>query len=865
MKRSFITGLEGNAPVVRVPIETNDAPNVFVSVTLLRGYESSPKQFQMPEYRFGYCPLRVENSDWLLQLTVRPSATDYRPGDTVQVVTEVADMGKHPVAGAEVTLYAVDEGILSLTGYELPDPYTLFNQPRPLGVRNGLSLLNVLPEDPEELQFHNKGYLIGGGGRSGERLRKNFLACAFWKATMLTDSNGTVSASFTAPDSLTRYRVIAVAHTAHSQFGSAESAFEINKPLMIEPALPRFANLTDRIIARAVVLNQTDHQGDIAVTLQLDDKAVVVTNGAAGPPVSQTLSQTVRVAAHGSTVVEFPLQFVQTGTAQWIWRACFAQSGIDSFTDAVQSTLPVGYIAPLLSEIHLAREKGNATNLLASANPQLLEGRGTVTVSIANTRLVQLAPAISHLLHYPYGCIEQTSSSLLPWIVLNGLPGLAPFLEKPPAEMEKVIRTGIERLFSMQTSAGGLSYWPGGREPSLWGSAYGGMILALAKRRELAGPDSDFERLLNYLSQQMRDSLTSRDSFSLNAHCLALYTLALAGRAEPAYQEKLFQIRSALSAENRSLLALAILESRGPAAMVEELLNSKLRVPGQQDDWFDCDARDLAMQLLAWTRYRPADPVVDVLVAELMRTQTEGHWSTTQGNAWAVYALTEYAARVEGQLQPASGQVVWGKESEPFELGTQAAVTERAFPLTPQSGKLPLAIKNPSGHPLYLETKIEARSTVAHPPRQDRGFSVERTYARVSNDGSVQPDLKGLRVGDSVVVTLHLVAHQASHYVAIDDPLPAVLQAITPAFKSRQSGADQPAMEDFVSDFHELRNDRALFFRDDLPAGSYTVRYLARVCAAGTATAPAAKVEEMYHPDHFGITETKSISSLSLE
>ena len=68
-----------------------------------------------------------------------------------------------------------------------------------------------------------------------------------------------------------------------------------------------------------------------------------------------------------------------------------------------------------------------------------------------------------------------------------------------------------------------------------------------------------------------------------------------------------------------------------------------------------------------------------------------------------------------------------------------------------------------------------------------------------------------------------------------------------------------------MSDFREIRADRVLFFANDLPPGSYVIRYVARVRAAGTVTAPPAKAEEMYHPERFGLTETQVLVTQASE
>ena len=149
-------------------------------------------------------------------------------------------------------------------------------------------------------------------------------------------------------------------------------------------------------------------------------------------------------------------------------------------------------------------------------------------------------------------------------------------------------------------------------------------------------------------------------------------------------------------------------------------------------------------------------------------------------------------------------------------------------------------------------------------PRQDQGYAITRTYSKVEDDGTLA-ELKDARVGDRVLVTLNLDVRRRANYVAVDDPLPSVFEAINPVFKSQETRAGETLGRDWVSDHKELREDRALFFADSIYPGQYTIRYLARVRAAGTATAPAAKIEEMYHPERFGMTETVQLTSLPLK
>ncbi|MEP6670166.1 MAG: alpha-2-macroglobulin family protein [Chthoniobacter sp.] len=856
--RSFVVHLAGNAPMVEVPLLETDAPNVFVSVTLLRGAADSTKKFKAPEYRVGYCKLKVARPDAKLTVYVTPDAPSHRPGDEVKVGAQVLDFAGKPVANAEITLYAVDEGVLSLMGYETPDPLTFFNQERALAVTTGLTLPTLMSEDPEDRAFGNKGYLVGGGGEdASDALRKNFVACALWSSNLRTDAEGRVDAKFTAPDSLTRYRVIAVVQTARDQFGSAESAFEVNKPVMLEPALPRFANVGDKLILRGVLHNLTDNDGEVDVHVDFDP---TVSNGSA--------AQHVKLPARGSLAVDIPVTFAQPGQAVWKWSANFSGGGV-TYRDAVQTTLNVGYPVPLLREVHLTQTKGKDTNLLAGVSPELLEGTGVVHVSLTNSRALELRESLDQVLHYPYGCVEQTTSSTLPWVSMRGFQGVFPSMKKTDEQIADAVAHGVDRLLSMQTSSGGLSYWPGESEPLFWGSAYGGFGLAMAKRAGFAVPEEAFNRLCKYLSEQLRGA--GQDNFDRHYRsggpsdrCLALFTLAVAGQAEPAYNEVMFKKREQLSTENRALLALAILESNGPKEMVAALLDPQQEIRNSDDDWFWSSSRDTAMRLMAWNKHQPESPVVGKLVTELMGRRSNGHWMTTQGNCWSLLALSDYFRTAEKPDNQMTGTLTWQGKAQAVDVNSEHALMSAEFALNKKSAAQPMQLANPGGKTVYAEVVVESRPSNIVQPQQDQGYSIRRSYTKVEDDGTLS-DLKEPRVGDRVLVTLNVEVRRPANFVVVDDPLPAIFEALNPAFKSQETRAGDKIGRAWMSDYTELREDRALFFADHIFPGDYTIRYLARVRSVGTATAPSSKVEEMYHPERFGLTESTQLTSLPLK
>ena len=846
--RSMRVKLEGNAPTIEIPLDAADAPNVFVSVVLLRGAEQSTRKFKTADFRYGVCRLRIANPMTRLQVAVTPARLDVQPGEEVETEVRVLDAQGAPVADAEVTFFAVDDGILALTGYERPQPGGIFDALSPLNVRTGLTLFDLLPEDPSDITYANKGYLIGGGGIEGPslKLRRDFPGTAAWLPALRTDRDGRVKPRFTAPDALTRYRLVAVAHAGDDRFGSAESAVGIRQPFMLLSALGQIANVGDELVARAVLRNETGATGIAEVSLELDGTAQAA--GAA-------LTASFAMKKDETRTVEFPVKFVKMGDATWKWSAKLAQNG-GEFRDGLVSTLKVGSPVPVLRETYLTELDEKANDLLAGVNPQLLEGEGAVAVTLANTRLATLGESANQLLTYPYGCAEQLVSGLIPWIVIKNLGPVLGDFGQDPKQVQKAISAGTEKVFALQTPSGGLAYWPGGREDSLFASAWAVVAFGELAKQDFPLP-AGWDRLLRYLSQELREIDKVRVGDELDQFALAVFALASAGRPEPAYYEKLAARRGELTHEGRALLALAIIESKGASAFAEGLLNPDLPAP-EAASWFGSATRERAVGLMAWTRLKPKHREVGRLTKELLASRAGGHWRTTQENAWALLALSRYFALVEREVKPVAGTIAHNGRGVPFQLTKKKLSETSGFSFDAAQPLGALAVANPAGAPLYGEARFIVRPRVAEQPRQDRGYAVSRSYRKIAADGSLA-DAADLQVGDRVVVTLRVETTRPGHFVAIDDPLPAILEALNPEFRTQQAGAGAQGF--WQSDYREVRADRVLYFCDHLAAGAYTFSYLARVRTAGRVTAPATKVEEMYRPERFGLSETTQLTS----
>ena len=124
-----------------------------------------------------------------------------------------------------------------------------------------------------------------------------------------------------------------------------------------------------------------------------------------------------------------------------------------------------------------------------------------------------------------------------------------------------------------------------------------------------------------------------------------------------------------------------------------------------------------------------------------------------------------------------------------------------------------------------------------------------------------------IKAGSEVRVTLQIVVPDRADFVAVDDPLPAGLEAVNTAFLTNQSSRLMDAQQTDVlhrrgwrgwwwSPFNhtEMRDDRVALFADRLDAGVFTHTYVARATTKGTFQVPPMRAFEMYEPENFGRT-----------
>ena len=477
---SRVQELSGTMPVLEIPITAEHIPNVFVSVVLLRGRVEVPPDPELvdpgrPAYRIGYCALSVPPAGRRLQVTVKAEKPEYRPGQpATAVVTVVGEDGQPRQAG--VTLWAVDAGVLDLTRYRTPDLFRALYGERGLGVATAESRSRLVGRR----SYGTKGDKSGGGGgrEAAMQVRQDFRALAVWRGDVVTDAQGRARVTFTLPDSLTTYRLMAVATAGLEEFGTGESEVVVTKPLGLEPALPRFLRPEDKARAGVLVRNRTSQPREVEVTLQLDPDGPVRLRG--------TPSRIVTVPAGGSFEVGFGLVGAAPGTARL--RFLLSSPKPTPETDAFEVTLPVVALAP-------AETVGTFFAITDRAEEQVavpadvFPGAGGLELRVAASPLVEAAGGVAFLADYPHACAEQVASQVLGFTAATRLGGnLAP-KEVKGAAREVWLGKAAGRLLACQRSDGGFAFWPDGRASSPELSAHVAWALVEAGKAGVAVDD----------------------------------------------------------------------------------------------------------------------------------------------------------------------------------------------------------------------------------------------------------------------------------------------------------------------------------------------------------------------------------------
>lgn len=903
-KESF--KLHQGSATVSYPITEELLPNLHADVTVAG---SAPwGKGQRPAVAHGEISLNVSLASRELKVEVLPAHAKFDPGSEVELEAVVTDSVGTPVSGAEVSLWMVDEAVLDLVGYELPNPLKAFYTQRPSGLTSqhlrtqvalGRPNLDAGERDrvdslSDSVRFEGRALYKsalpapaaamreGGGGEPSSDgpafiERKDFRALAVFKGELTTDAQGQTKVKVKLPDDLTRYRILSVAIKGAKDFGSGDQLLTTRLPLMVRPSLPRFLYLGDRVKLPVVLQNQSDQPLEVEVVGEASGVTWVGPQG-----------KKLTLPANDRREVVFECRATEVGTARFRFGAV-AGSGR---TDAARIELPV--YTPASTENFVTYgtldEKKSALGQDVLPPKDVWPQTGGLQVSFSSTALSELTDAFLYLYAYPFDCAEQKASRILSIAALRDV--LTRFHAKGLPDKDKIkehLAQDVTSLSRIQNTDGGWSFWTRDGRSIPFVSLHVTHALVRVKQAGFHVDPQMMANAMSYTTNVKARCQEARYDVESTRVCQAysLYIQALAKKPDLAAAKALFKELTVKGSElNLEALGwiwptLAADKSSRELKELERLVFNQVTQTADKAQFHESiEASDKgylllhsrrrvdAIMLYALLKADPANPLNPKLVRGLLSHRVKGRWANTQESSWVLLALQQYFHTFEAK-DPRFIARAWfggeylGEESFAGRQAKEARIEVPMAALSKETKKLIIS-KEGSGR-LYYRVGMSYAPQSTNLPAENRGFAVERRFLGVDNPEDVARDDEGswvVKAGAMVRVELSMVVPERRYHVALVDPLAAGLEPLNPDLLGTppqgalsSSGPRSPQFWGWPWPEHEnLRDDRVEAFASLLYPGVYTYSYTARATTPGDFALPPTKVEEMYSPDVYGRT-----------
>lgn len=871
-----VVTLRGDEPTVELTIDRSWGPNVYVSVLALRGrirevrwysffdwgwraplewarafwYERREYQtptalvdLSKPAFKLGVAALRVGIAEHEMQVTVTADKPQYAIRQKAQVRVRVTQGGK-PVAGAEVAFAAVDEGLLALRPNASWGLLDAMIRQRPWGVETSTAQSEIVGRR----HYGRKAVAAGGGGGRGAT-RELFDTLLLWKPVVALDANGEATIEVPLNDSLTSFRLVAVADAQVHKFGTGSTSIRVTQDLQVLAGLPPLVREGDRFAAMLTLRNTTAQPMTVKATL-----AGTIHSGQ-GEIVRTTLNlppQDVTVPAGGAQEVIWPID-VPAGAFSIAWEARAQAQDAAGARDALEVTQLVTAAVPMrVLQATLQQLDGPFSLPVAApadALPETGPRRGGLVVGV-QPRLGGALPGIRRYFEtYPFACLEQKAAKAIGlrdatlWAeVANALPtyldgdGLANYFPPRPEDGHR----GSDRLSAHLLAAA---------------HEAGFELPAPARDRMLDGLAAFVE---GRIERRFWSPRPDRDARKI----AAIEALARYGRAQPRMlgSVNLTPDRWPTAAVIDWLSILrrvdGIPDRARYADQAQQILRARLTYAGttlkfstEDDDFWwwlmdsaDANAAKLILAVLDDPSWREELP--RLVVGSLAR-QKRGHWLTTTANLWGSLALDKFSARFEST--PVGGRTIAtiGDTPAAIDWSRQPEGGRVTLPWPAQPGTLGV-VQEGNGKP-WLTVQSLAAIPLKAPVAA--GYAITRSVTAVD-----QKVAGRWSRGDVMRVRLEIDAQADMSWVVVSDPVPAGAtllgsglgrDSIVATRTERREGSAWPAFEE--RSFEAFRS-----YYEYLPRGRHVVEYTVRLNNPGRFGLPPTRVEAMYAPDSFG-------------
>ncbi|WP_084657355.1 alpha-2-macroglobulin family protein [Natronohydrobacter thiooxidans] len=793
--------------VVELPVTDDWGAGAYVTASLIRPSDSAE---ELPARSMGLVHAGVAPGERALN-AVLTAPLEANPRERLEVTLDLPDLTDGP---AYATLAAVDLGILTLTGYDAPDPMGYFFGQRQLGVA-----IRDIYGRLIDARAGAMGQVRSGGdqsvsARAGPAPTEDLLA--FFTGPVALE-NGRAEIGFDLPAFNGTVRLMAVVWS-DTGVGQASADVLVRDPVVVQPSLPRFLTPGDTSRMRLELTHATGPAGEMALSVTGHGLGVV--------PASVTLDE------GGRAVIDIDL----------------APEMVGEHVYSVALTTPDGRVLRRdlrLTVQHTDPEVARSSQFtLATGESFVFSDDALDGLRPGTARAMLIAGAgapldvpglIRRLSLYPYGCTEQIASSIQPLLLASNAVVELGLVSQ--AEAREQVQEAINRILTRQGRTGSFGLWAAGGY-DLWLDAYVTDVLLRAEGQGADVPGPALRMALNNLRNEVAQAGQMFNGG--RGYAYALYVLARAGEAAIGdlryYADTLPEVFDTPLASAQIGAALAAYgDQRRADAMFRQAFDLAADSDGAsvwRED-YGTPLRDLAGALAlaveAGSATASAAPYAQLVAARGPVDQL-----SPQEAVWALQAAVASGEQWRGLVrddQPVNGDVIALYEG------------------------VPATIRNEG--PIPVTVTVTGFGVPEVPPAAGgAGYTITRNHYTPEGDAL---DLSGLRVGDRVVTVLEVRPDRGVQggRLMIDDALPAGFE-IDNANLLREGdirALDWLRTHD-SAEMTEARADRFLAAVDWTQEAPLRLAYIARAVSPGSFHHAAAKVEDMYRPTNRALSET---------
>ena len=895
--------MKENTATVSIPVRDSYKPNVYLSGTLIRAIPTDTivqpdNKSLLPARAFGVVPLKIDATRRRLSIEMSlkqtndagrteniPLFADYdpqseavvRPNSEMSIAFEVH--GRRSWQKYDVCIAAVDEGILTLTDFQTPNPHDFFYQQRGLKTRSFDLYGGILPEIADVTDNSS----VGGDSALARRLGRKRLntsgirrvkPVSLWSGFVRTDGNGRGTVQFKVPQFNGKLRLMAVAF-AGADYGASEAALIVREPIVLTPTFPRFLAGGDQIRVPVTLFNGTGENAEFIVKLQAAGDVQLLSasdthtaetvpeNGSEKPPQPPTapplheLSIEKGVDAGTEAQVFFDIR-IQDAIGEVNFNLS-AEGNAE--TTQIDVKLPLRSVAPPVTQTgHGMVRAGEPADFILPSN--LIGNSSEFSLTLSPFPNVAFADSLRYLLGYPYGCLEQTTSKVFPLLYFSDLARSVEPILAAEDSVDYYITAGITKLESMLMSNDQFSYWPGGTYVNPWSSIYASHFLVEARKAGYEVADRVYDAMLEGLKIQAKfspDTEGNNDAKKVKRKIAlatyASYVLAAAGQPDRGTMHYL-KNRGASSLSNYSHFQLA-----GAFALSGELETALSMLPvsvatsfngkGTQRETggtFNSPVRAQAIMLDVLAEVNENHPSIPMLVKNLSEAASDGNrWRTTQENAFAFLALGKIMKKQTDRDYTGTLKLN-GEHFADFDA-TETRYTDEDW----DGARVQLTLEGEGNCYYYWSAFGIQRDSFIE--EYERELQVQRRY--FNKDGE---SLTGTFVhGDLIVAEITVKALTANlENVVVVDMLPTGFEIENPRLESR-AGIPWLKTQGFKPDYLDIRDDRLIFFGTFPRQRERKFYYALRAVTQGEFTLPPIAAEAMYDPTKSAVAGSMDI------